>query len=111
MPTKLVDDVRALISARTEEVPLSHVERALLMTTVSGPGTAGLDVVDELDAAIKAVQLHMPVDAVRPDCRATFGRLMHAARAVLDYEPPEPRKPLAPLPEVIDQRRRADVDG
>lgn len=111
MPTKLVDDVRALISARVEEVPFSHVERALLITAVSRPGTKGQDVVDELEQAIQGVQRAVSPTDTPPAHRAAIARLMKASRAILDYEPPEPPKPLAPLPEAIDQRRRADVDG
>lgn len=112
MPTKLVDDVRGLISARVEEVPFSAPERALLITAVSRPGIKGQDVVDELEQAIHGVQRAVAPSDMQPAHRAAIARLMKASRAILDYEPPEPPKPPAPLPEAIaDQRRRADVDG
>lgn len=110
MPTKLVDDVRALISARVEEVPFSAVERALLITAVSRPGIKGEDVVDELEAAIVGVQQGIAPADLAPPHREALGRLMRAARAVLDHEPPAPPPPTKPPPPVV-RPPRADVDG
>lgn len=108
MPTKLVDDVRALLAARREaEQPVTAVERTLLLTSVGMPGRGGEDVVDELEQAIR--QGRQALEALTPDtARAAIGRLLAAGRAVLDYEPPEPPPP---TPEPDDTRRRADTDG
>ena len=110
MSSKLVDDVRAMVGARVEEVPLSSVERALLITIVATPARTGEDVVDELEAAIRRVQTDVPATALDPIHRAAIGRLLVAARAVLAHEAPTPPPPPPPTP-VEQPRRRLDIDG
>lgn len=111
MPSQLVADVRRRIA--DEGRPLSSVERALLLATLAPPRRGGGDVVDELEAAIVAARYTL-AESHAMHRVAAIKRLLAAARAVLDYTPPDPDyDPAATVPEDDHGGRpaRLDVDG
>lgn len=111
MPSQLVVDVRRRIT--DEGRPLTALERALLLATLAHrPQRGGEDVIDELEAAIRAARMTLS-DQYAEHRVAALKRLLAASRAVLDYLPDDPTyDPHAHLtPQDPDRRVRADVDG
>lgn len=113
MPSQLVDDVRRLLRARFDAGrPVTDLERTLILATLARRVRADEDVVDELEAAIKAARYTLAESHAehRP---AAIRRLLAASRAVLDYDPFVEYDPAACAPAVDHGGRpeRADIDG
>lgn len=124
MPSELVDSIRTLLRARREEGRiLTAAERAVILAHLGRfDPSAGMDAVDELEAAIanaRRVCLSEPAtgtprDVVDKHRADAVRRLLAAARGVLDYTP-EPGTPTLevpePLPEELRPAYRADLDS
>lgn len=124
MPSELVNGIRSLLADREEEGRrVTAPERAMILATLARYDRAGGDAVDELEDAIanarRACLTHPPanlepayVENVR---RAAVTRLLAAARALLDFTPPDPTyDPTASITDTIAADlppARADVDG
>ncbi len=115
MPSRLVDDVRALLNARIEDIPLTPPERALLIASIGLPGgwreTHGSDLVTEVQTALANVRTVVDPKTLQPDHAVAIGRLLAAVVALLEFEPPPPDPPAPLLPPAPDARPRADTDN